>query len=524
MKRLRFQMRALGSALIVSAALSAASSPAVAADPSGTLRVAVASFTYETFMPGDGSVAGHLYWDPVYDYMFYRDEKGKIQPGLISSWSFSSALKTLTMKVRQGVKWHNGRALDAEDIAFNFKYWITPNTSKHNTTSVLSKNIVSYAVTGPDEVVVKLKKPQALFLDWLSEAVSAVVVPKEYGTMDASQVREHPIGTGAWKFVSRSLGENVKYEAVADHWRKSASFKNLEMRLVPEPSTRLAMLRRGETDIIDVPLSFKKEIKGLPLKVIGAKDAFSSYLFLTGMYKDPKAPAYDANIPWRKREVREALNIAIDRQGISDFIFQGEARPGVVALPLPAQPGYKASWSPYPYDPDRAKKLLAEAGYPNGFDIKLMSYPRPGVPDIPLMVEAVADFWSRIGVNVTIEKTEWGAIRPLVRGRQVNDFAAPITQGLASPDVIAILLGPPFYFFNISPEITAAGTAVKGAKNGEEMARALGQLGDAVIKEYALVPISLLNQIYVVDPKTVGTWPVHAHQGGPNSFEYATKP
>ena len=141
-----------------------------------------------------------------------------------------------------------------------------------------------------------------------------------------------------------------------------------------------------------------------------------------------------------------------------------------------------------------------------------MSYPRPGVPDIPLMVEAVADIWSRIGINVTIEKTEWGAIRPLVRGRQVNNFGAPITQGLASPDIIAILLGPPFYFFNTSAEITPAGAAVKGARTGEEMARALGELGDAVIKEYALVPISLPNQIYVVDPKTVGSWPVHAHQ------------
>ena len=524
MTSLRSHARACGLAMVVAAALTAASLQTLAADASGTLRVAVASFAYETFVPGDGSVAGHLYWDPIYDYMFYRNPEGKIQPGLIDSWSFSDDGLTLTMKVRQGVKWHNGRPLDAEDIAFNFKYWITPNTSKHNTTSVLSPNIESYAVTAPDEVVVKLKKPQALFLDWLSEAVSAVVVPKEYGTMDPAVVREHPIGTGAWKFASRSLGENVKFEAVPGHWRQSPSFKELEFRLIPEPSTRLAMLRRGETDIIDVPLSFKKELKDLPLNVVRAEDAFSSYLFFAGMYKDPSAPAYDSTLPWRKRAVREALNLAIDRQAISDFIFQGEARPAVVPLPLPAQPGYKGDWSPYPYDPDKAKKLLADAGYPSGFELKLISYPRPGVPDIPLMIEAVADYWSRVGVKVTIEKSEWGAIRPLVRGRQVKDFAAPITQGLASPDVIAILLGPPFYFFNISPEIEAAGAAVKGAKSGDEMADALGKLGDAMIEQQAVVPISLLNQIYVVDPESVGSWPVHAHQGGPNSFEYAGKP
>jgi ABC-type transport system substrate-binding protein len=105
------------------------------------------------------------------------------------------------------------------------------------------------------------------------------------------------------------------------------------------------MLKRGEVDIIDVPLSFKKEIAGLPITVFRAADAFSSYLFFSGMYQE-QAPGYDAQLPWRNRAVRRALNLAIDRQAIADHVFGSEARPAAVIQPLPSQLGFKPSWHP----------------------------------------------------------------------------------------------------------------------------------------------------------------------------------
>jgi peptide/nickel transport system substrate-binding protein len=494
-----------------------------AAEPAGTLRVAVASFAFETTLPQEGSVANHLYWDPLYDYMFYDDDKGGVQSGLISAWKSSSDGLTWTFTARQGVTWHNGRPLDAEDICFNFKYWILSPRSKHNTSAILLRNVISCDVTGPSEATVKLKHPQALFLNWLSDGASTVVVPREYGTMSDKQAREHPIGTGAWKFVSRSLGEDIRFEANPNHWRQTPHFKNLVLKLVPEASTRLAMLKRGEVDIIDVPLSFKKEIQGLPLTVIRATDAFSSYLFFSGMYQRT-APGYDAKLPWRDLRVRKALNLAIDRQAIADHVFQGEARPAAVIQPLPAQLGFKPSWTPYAYAPDEAKQLLAQAGYANGFAINLMSYPRPGVPDIPLMVEAIADYWRRIGVTAKIVKTEWDVIRPRVQSQQAKDFAAPITQGMGVPDIITVVLGSQLHFFSMSDRVNQAIDAVQAAGDTDAAAGTLGLLGDAMIAEYAVVPVALLNQLYVMNPKTVADWPVRAHQGGPNRFAYATQP
>jgi ABC-type transport system substrate-binding protein len=194
-----------------------------------------------------------------------------------------------------------------------------------------------------------------------------------------------------------------------------------------------------------------------------------------------------------------------------------------VPLPLPSQIGYNKDWKAPAYDPERAKALLAKAGYPDGFEIELMSYPRPGVPDMPLMIEAVADLWSRIGVKVKIVKTEWGAIRPAVRARQTK-YAAPLTQGKSNPDVMAILLGAPFYMFMLSPSLDEAIAAVKSAGTREEMADAMRRLGDEMQKAHAVVPVAYLNQVYAVNPKTVANWPVKAHQGGANGFEFITKP
>jgi peptide/nickel transport system substrate-binding protein len=349
-------------------------------------------------------------------------------------------------------------------------------------------------------------------------------VPREYGTMDPKVAREHPIGTGCWKFVSRLLGEDIQFAALTEHWRHVPQFAELMFKLVPEPSTRLAMLQQGEIDIIDVPLSGKKELQGLPFKLVRAVDAFCGYLFFAGMYLDEKAPGYDPKLPWRNLAIREALNLAINRAAIADRVFAGEARPAAVIQPLPSQIGFKPSWQPYPYDPDKAKALLRDAGFPDGFEINLMSYPRPGVPDIPLMIEAVADYWSRIGVKAKIVKTEWDVIRPRVAAQQAKEFAAPITQGLGIPDILTVILALQLHFFNSSPIVNTAIEGVDHAVTVEQMATALGNLGDAMISEQALVPVVLLNQLYVVDPKTVGDWPVRGHQGGPNSFAYATKP
>jgi len=293
---------------------------------------------------------------------------------------------------------------------------------------------------------------------------------------------------------------------------------------VPEASSRIAMLQRGEADIIDIPLSQEREVDGLPFKVIRVPNSLSAYLFFTGMYDDKSAKGYDLNLPWRKLKVREALNMAINRQAILHRIFHDEGVAAPVPFPMPGGLGYDSAWKNYEYDPARAKKMLADAGYPNGFDITLYSLPRPGLPDFPLLVEAVADDWSRIGLHVKIVNTQWSTVRGPQRNKALTGGAIALTFGPVNSDGIRGNIAAPFYNFALSPELNADEQAIKTSKTEQDLVNAVQKLGTDERVLSAYVPLFFFNSIYVVNPKKVATWDVRAHFGAPDNFDTITKP
>lgn len=491
-----------------------------AGGPEGTLRIAVSRFQFETLDPAEAGPATHGYWDPIYDYMFDVDGD-EIQPGLVEEWSSSDDGLTWVFQVRQGVNWHNGRELDAEDIKWNFD-WM--QTRQHDTATILRDVLESVEVTGPFEVTVTLSQPVPLILDWLSATNSYSLVPREYNDMTATEWLANPIGSGPWRYVDHSVGEFVEYEAVEEHWRKIPEFEELIMRVVPEDSTRLAMLIQGDVDLIDAPLSFVPEVEASSanLTIISVKQAVSAGIYFTGVYEDATAPAYDPDRPWAKKEVREALNLAVDKQAIIDTILFGEGQLAVVASVLPWQLGWSDSWAPHPYDPERAKQLLTEAGYPDGFSLTVHAYPRPGIPDLPLVIEAVAADWARLGLDVEIFPSDWpGIARPLVRGGEA-DFLLGHSLGVFPPNLDRVLWRAPNRYFETSELINSALDALESAETREEVADAIGRVGDAVIEEFAWVPVAIVNQLYVANGTTIGNAPIVAHAGGLNHLEYVT--
>ncbi len=489
--------------------------------PQGTLRIAVSRFQFETLDPAEAGPATHGYWDPIYDYMFDVDGD-EIQPGLVEEWRNSEDGLTWVFQVRQGAKWHNGREVDAEDIKWNFD-WM--QTRQHDTATILRDVLESVEVSGPFEVTVKLSQPVPLILDWLSATNSYSLVPREYNDMTTTEWLNNPIGSGPWSYVDHSVGEFVRYEAVGEHWRKVPEFKELVMTVVPEDSTRLAMLVQGDVDLIDAPLSFVPEVEASSanLKTISVKQAVSAGIYFTGVYQDAtEAPAYDPDRPWAKKEVREALNLAVDKQAIIDTILFGEGQLAVVASVLPWQLGWSDSWAPHPYDPDRAKQLLTEAGYPDGFSVTVHAYPRPGIPDLPLVIEAVAADWARLGLDVEIFPSDWpGIARPLVRGGEA-DFLLGHSLGVFPPNLDRVLWRAPNRYFETSELINSALDALESAQTREEVADAIGRVGDAVIEEFAWVPVAIVNQLYVANGDTIGDAPIMAHAGGLNHLEYVT--
>src|SRR5437899_1362854 len=212
------------------------------------------------------------------------------------------------------------------------------------------------------------------------------------------QIFDYLVGAGRARFVEQVTGPHIKLEAVPSHWRAGTpKYRVLTFKIVPEESTRLAMLRRGEVDIMEVSRERVKELQrsGMPI-VTKRQDAHVDFWWILPW----------TNAPIRDKRVREALNIAIDRAELIDSVFAGMAEPGAVPYAMAsAMRDVKFRITPehvYQHEPARAKRLLAEAGYANGFSMELYAYQLPGLPEGRTMPEALAGDWRQIGAPTTL--------------------------------------------------------------------------------------------------------------------------
>lgn len=502
----------------------AASSVLAAEAPRGKLTVAVASFGFEATLPTEGSIANHLYWDAMYDWMFTHDKNWNLRPGLITEWKLSEDGQTWTLKVRDGVRFHDGSPLTADDIKFTIDFMMNPKT-KHIMRTVYRRFIKEVKVLDPRTVQIHTNGVYGTLLFDLSDQVSVPVLPKAYiEKVGIDKAREAPIGTGPFRFVSRAKGQHIRFEAVEGHWRQTPRFKELELRRVPEPGTRLAMLQAGAADIIDMPVGLKREIEAAKPRTISIPGNYHAWIFLGGQYR-PDRKGYNPKLPWLDVRVRKALNLAIDREAIARQLLFGEARPLPVFLIYRGTPSFNPSWDAYPYDPAQAKRLLAEAGYPNGFDITLVTFPRPGVPDLPAINEAVASYWKDIGVRVKLIPSEWGAVRPRLAERTLTD-AVNMSYGFTLEPVT------PLWFWNHPESLIAAHgeDQTELYDNLEQMfrepaaarrAKLAWKAGDVIRARYTHIPTVEVNALYVLGPR-IGDWAVYPHNGGANSYETVT--
>src|SRR5207247_4745524 len=183
-----------------------------------------------------------------------------------------------------------------------------------------------------------------------------------------------PIGTGPWKFVEHIRGDRIVYEAVDNHWRATPHWKRLVFLKVPEPATRMAMLRAGSVDVIEIGGEYVDELKKVGMRMITMPNVCSIWVLLGGQW--PGKPTYDPKVPWaqpdaeRARKVRLALNLAVDKQAIMQRVLGGVGTAVGSWLSYPNDPWTTDELKkPYPYDPAKAMVLLAGVGYPNGFAV-----------------------------------------------------------------------------------------------------------------------------------------------------------
>jgi len=360
MTRSRAYAVALVAAVAIAATTQAAAQPRTATAPTGQLTWGVHTTLAPTwFDPAEtsGIITPFMVLYALHDALVKPMPGNAMTPSLAESWSASKDGLSYEFVLRKGVKFHNGDVMTAEDVKFSFERYRGASSTD------LKAKVARVEVLDPHRVRFILRRPWPDFMTFYATPATgaAWIVPKKYvEKVGEDGFKKAPVGAGPYRFVSFKPGVELTLEAFDGYWRKTSSVKTLLFRVIPDESTRLAALKRGEVDIaysITGPLA--EELKRTPgLTLTPTFFPFTIWIVFTEQW-DPKSP-------WHDRRVRLAANLAIDRQSINQAAYLGYSKLAYSFVPQ----GMEYFWAPppYPYDPKRAKQLLAEAGYPNGFD------------------------------------------------------------------------------------------------------------------------------------------------------------
>lgn len=366
----------------------------------------------------------------------YKGQTTEVGPSLAKSWTISKDGKTYTFNLRKGVKFQDGTAFNAEAVVYNFDRWMNGKASGKFAyyPSMFGgykgdKGHIIESVTAKDDntVVFKLKRSSAPFLKNLAMSPFAISSPaaiKKYGSKYGSTAA---VGTGPYVFKSWKKNDTITLTKNKHYWKKGLpKLDTLVFKVIPDNSARLNALKNGEIDLMDGVSP--SDLDGLK----GNKD-------LQVFYRPPMNVAYlgfnVTKAPFNNKKVRQALNMAVDKEALNKAFYDGKAE--VAKNPMPSNfLGYNNDIKDYPFDLKRAKKLLAEAGYPKGFSTELwtMSNPRDYMPEPEKTAEAIQANFAKIGVKVKIDTIEWSTYIEKLQKNQAPLYMMGWTGDNGDPD------------------------------------------------------------------------------------------
>ncbi len=380
-------------------------SSAHAAEPPGELHVAI-PWTPENLDPSMNlsSIRAQVGMS-LFDSLVGRDAQRQIVPELAESWKRLDD-NTWEFRLRKGVLFHDGEPFNAEAVRFTVQRVLDPNQKSPNRANIAE--IAKIEVVDDYTIRLITRQPYAPLLNRLLDF--PILPPKYTAEKGDRAFAAAPVGTGPYRFVELVRDDRMVVEAFDKHWRGVPKIRRVVFKPVPEPSTRAAGLRTGQLDLItNVPPNLARELEHVPgIKVLRVPSTWIIYLGLNAF----KKPLSDVR-------VRQALNYATDVDAIIKGVLEGNGR----RLPGPLTPlmfGYDPSLKGYPYDPAKARRLLAEAGYPDGVEITLDS-PDGRYQGDKEIAEALAGQWQKAGFKPRVQVAEWGAYFQRYLGKQFPD-------------------------------------------------------------------------------------------------------
>lgn len=503
---------------------------------------------------------------------------GSYEPMLATEWSITDDGRTWNFKLRQGVPWQHGYGdFTAQDVEHSLAYYTNPECRASYSDYFRSDPGSTVEIVNDYEVNIHMNlRPAVDFLYWFSGYRGVPISSKaqwnqacpngeaDYGTTEAGvplgyckqsrdAVYEMSARTGPYEFRSFSEGEGWLWERVDyDHWRINPDFREIEIKDVREPATRLAIMQAREGHIAAINRALLQDAIDDGLEVLDSSvTAQTTFAIFGGMYfatgekgvpTDVSADeqtairdsynivaARDEMMPWNEpgengKLVRMAMNKALDRDQINDAIFKGAGGRQWVATLVPDFPaGYNPEWDSrwdelYGYDPDRARELLAEAGYPEGFSFRIPVFPLSGVPEQPDMMEAMAKFWTEIGLEPELDSIEFSNWRNEYRGLNTDCCIYPF-RGPAAP------IDTRVHFYFSAERFFRAYTSDNIQENKNKALRALNEaeatadwqkVSDEIFYEVATIPGWTLPVSATVDPEVIAEYIFL----GPNNGNY----
>ena len=418
-------------AFLIVAVMLALAAPA-AAQPAGTLVV--------------GLVAEPVNLDPaqvtdlnsnrvgrrvVETLVTFPDESTQVVPGLAESWTISKDGLQYTFKLRSGIKFHDATPLTAEAVKFSIERQINPEHPAHKLgkypfANFFFGNVKAVEVLSDERVAFLLKEPRASFLAILTAGAASIVSPTAV-MKSGPDYPLQPVGTGPFKFGSWDRGQRVVLEKNPAYWKFPVKLDRVIYRPIVEDQARLTELLTGSLDVIvGVPPDFVGQLEsGGKVGVLKQVGAHVWYLGINNQKK-----------PFDDKRVRQALNYAVNKDAIVRDVLKGTGTPSRGPV-LPNTWAADATLKAYPYDPARAKKLLAEAGYPNGFSTTLwVPESGSGMQSPVAMSTVMQSNLKAVGVNVVLQTMEWGAFLAKLRTKEQELFALSWMAGTEDPDMV----------------------------------------------------------------------------------------
>jgi peptide/nickel transport system substrate-binding protein len=437
----------------------------------------------------EGLITPFMVFYAIHDALVKPMPAGINTPSLAESWSQSKDGLTYEFVLRCGAKFHNGDPVTADDVKFSFERY------RGVAAKLLKDRVREGQVVDPARVRFHLREPWPDFMTFYGTSATGAgwIVPTAYvEKVGDDGFKKAPIGAGPYKVMSFTPGVELIMDAFDGYWRKSPAIKRLVFRSMPEETTRAAALKKGEVDIaylLSGPVAEEiRRTSGFRL-VAPTQSQGVFWLDLPDQW-DPKSP-------WHDRRVRLAASYAIDRQALNQAETLGFSHPTGSIIPRVFE--FSRAFEPPPYDPQKAKQLLVEAGYPSGFDAGDF-YP---FPPYTSMGEALASYLEAVGIRTRIRTMERAAFLSAWRERKLKGLIVGITgaSGNAATRLEAYVSKNGIYTAGVLPEVEDLFQRQAREMDRKKREALLHQIQEILHDRVMQIPIYELAFLWGVGPR-----------------------